>query len=60
MSIKVKNLSFTYLPNTPNSYEALRNVSFEIEEGKQIILPDRFYPGKQFVEYHNDVVFKGV
>lgn len=32
MPIKVKNLSFTYLPNTPNSYEALRNVSFEIED----------------------------
>lgn len=28
-------------------------------EGKQIILPDRFYPGKQFIEYHNDKVFKG-
>lgn len=29
-------------------------------EGQQIILPDRFYPGKQFIEYHNDVVFRGV
>lgn len=27
-------------------------------EGQQIILPDRFYPEKQFIEYHNDVVFK--
>ena len=27
-------------------------------EGKQIILPDRFYPGTQFIEYHNDIVFK--
>lgn len=29
-------------------------------EGKQIILPDRFYPGSQYIEYHNDVIFKGV
>lgn len=29
-------------------------------EGHQIILPDRFYPGKKFIEYHNDVVFKGI
>lgn len=29
-------------------------------EGQQIILPDRFYPGEKFIEYHNDVVFKGV
>lgn len=29
-------------------------------EGKEIALPDKFYPGKQFIEYHNDVVFRGV
>ena len=28
-------------------------------EGKQIILPDRFYPDKAFIEYHNDVIFQG-
>lgn len=33
MSIKVNNVSFTYLPNTPNSYEALKNVSLEIKTG---------------------------
>jgi len=27
-------------------------------ENKQIILPDRFYPSKVFIEYHNDVVFQ--
>lgn len=26
---------------------------------KRIILPDRFRPGKSFIEYHNDVIFKG-
>lgn len=28
-------------------------------EGRQIILPDRFYPGKEFIEYHNDMIFQG-
>ena len=28
-------------------------------EGKQIILPDRFYPDKAFIEYHNDMIFQG-
>lgn len=28
-------------------------------EGKQINLPDRFYPDKTFIEYHNDVIFQG-
>ena len=26
-------------------------------EGKQIHLPDKFLPGKNFIEYHNDVIF---
>ena len=26
---------------------------------KQIILPERFLPGKDFIEYHNDVIFLG-
>lgn len=28
-------------------------------EGKQIDLPDKFLPGKSFLEYHNDVIFLG-
>jgi putative restriction endonuclease len=28
-------------------------------EGKQITLPDKFLPAKNFIEYHNDVVFLG-
>lgn len=27
--------------------------------GKQIMLPDKFYPGKDFIEYHNDMIFRG-
>ena len=26
---------------------------------KQIYLPDKFLPGKEFIQYHNDVIFKG-
>lgn len=28
-------------------------------ENQQIVLPDKFLPGKDFIEYHNDVIFKG-
>lgn len=27
-------------------------------EGREIILPDKFLPGKDFIEYHNDVIFQ--
>ncbi|WP_246240543.1 HNH endonuclease [Anaerocolumna sedimenticola] len=26
---------------------------------KQIYLPDKFLPGKEFIQYHNDMIFKG-
>ena len=26
---------------------------------KKILMPDKFYPGKDFIEFHNDVVFLG-
>ena len=32
---------------------------FAFYNGKEIILPDKFLPGKEFIEYHNDVIFKG-
>lgn len=28
-------------------------------EGKTIALPERFYPNTEYLEYHNDVIFKG-
>lgn len=31
---------------------------FMAYEGQQIILPDRFLPGEDFIEYHNDVIFQ--
>lgn len=27
-------------------------------EGRIITLPDKFYPAKQFIEYHNDIIFR--
>lgn len=32
---------------------------FGTYKGKQIILPDKFVPNKAYLEYHNDVIFKG-
>jgi len=32
---------------------------FQHYGGHKILLPDRFLPGKRFIEYHNDVIFKG-
>ena len=32
---------------------------FSYYNGKEIILPDQFLPGEKFIEYHNDVIFKG-
>lgn len=32
---------------------------FYCYEGKQICLPDKFLPGKNFIEYHNDTIFLG-
>ncbi len=34
MSIRLENVSFSYLEDTPMSQAALRNVSLEIEEGE--------------------------
>ena len=32
---------------------------FNYYNGKEIVLPDKFLPGKEFIEYHNDVIFQG-
>ncbi len=32
---------------------------FMAYEGKRIILPEKFLPGQDFIEYHNDMVFRG-
>lgn len=37
--------------------ESTRNLLIELE-GKTILLPHRFQPAKDFLEYHNDVIFQ--
>lgn len=32
---------------------------FDFYNGKEITLPDKFRPKKEFIEYHNDVIFQG-
>ena len=32
---------------------------FKIYESKEIELPQKFYPEKEFLKYHNDVIFQG-
>lgn len=32
---------------------------FNYYDHKRIILPDKYMPGKKFIEYHNDVIFQG-
>lgn len=32
---------------------------FNYYNGKEIVLPDKFLPEKEFIEYHNDVIFQG-
>ena len=46
MSIKLENVSFYYLKNTPNEVKALDNVSFEIETGSLTALIGHTGSGK--------------
>ncbi len=32
---------------------------FMAYSGKEIALPEKFYPDKSFIQYHNDVIFRG-
>lgn len=32
---------------------------FDYYDHKEIVLPDKYLPGKDFIEYHNDVIFQG-
>ena len=38
MSIKVENISYTYMPGTPFEKNAINNISFEIEKGEFIAI----------------------
>lgn len=46
MSVEVKNVGFIYSPKTPNSYEALKGVSFNIEHGDFLAIVGQTGSGK--------------
>lgn len=46
MSISVKNLSYTYLPGTPFEHKALKNISFEVQDGEFVGLVGHTGSGK--------------
>ncbi len=52
MSIKFQDVSFTYSPKTPFSYEALRNIDLEILEGTFSALVGRTGCGKSTLIQH--------
>ena len=41
-----------------NKIDVLTKAWITSFEGKKIILPHKFLPQKQFIEYHNDMVFQ--
>ena len=66
--VKVENCTFSLRYPLWHAKEFVLNNSsmddktrewFSYYNGQKIILPDKFMPGKQFIEYHNDVIFKG-
>lgn len=52
MSIKVENLTFTYMPKTPYAKTALDNISFEIEDGEMFGIIGSTGSGKSTLIQH--------
>ncbi len=52
MPIKVKDLSYIYSPKTPFSYEALHNISLEIEDGSFTAIVGHTGSGKSTLIQH--------
>lgn len=57
MSIKVENLTHTYMPKTPFEKVALDNVNIEIEDGEFVALIGHTGSGKStFIQHLNGLL----
>ena len=58
MSIKVENISYTYMPGTPFEKNAINNISFEIEKGEFIAIIGHTGCGKSTLIQHLNGLLK--
>ncbi|HHX49594.1 MAG TPA: energy-coupling factor transporter ATPase [Clostridiales bacterium] len=58
MSIKVKNLSYTYSPKTPYEHKALEDITFTIEEGETVGIIGSTGSGKSTLVQHFNALIK--
>ncbi len=58
MSIKVKDLGFTYSPNTPNQKIALQDITFDVQEGETVGIIGSTGSGKSTLIQHLNGLIK--
>ena len=52
MSIEIKNISYTYMPKTAFEHQALKNVSFTLNEGEVTAIAGHTGSGKSTIVQH--------